>query len=155
MADQSLIKKLKDPEQAQPFGIYEKYFPEKAAILKKANKENCLLLIDNNWKNLNSGSFCKHMTYTLKPDYQPEPEYVDLEIELDDGFYGACSDKGILLPFAFTHLHCLPSLPGFFCFWQEEKNEGYKDTEHISPYVVATRIDGGMKVYARFRKGES
>lgn len=92
-----------------------------------------------------------HKVYRLKPDYKPEPEYVDLEIGFEGGFcgfYGACSDKGILLPFAFTHLHCLPSLPGFVGFFYDDLNFTARFEE------VATKKRDGKNVIARFRKSE-
>jgi len=150
----TLIEQLKKPELAQPFGIYVRYFPEKAAALRKARKENCLWWFRERWDNAGETPFASDATYILQPDYHLEPEYVDLEI-IRKGVWLGVSDEEHnyhFLPFVFVHLHCLDSLPGFFCFWQEENNEGYKDTEHISREVVATAIDGGNKVYARLRK---
>lgn len=157
----TLIEQLKDPKLAQSFGVYEKYFPEKAEIIKKAYPKGCRYFssFSREWNDVPRGENpTQSDTYILKLDYQPEPEYVDLEIDLHEGWYGVWSpckdDESITLPFRFTHLHCLPSLPGFFCFWQEENGEGYKDTEHISFEVVATAISPDNTVFARFRTGE-
>lgn len=158
----TLIKELKDPKQAQPYGIYEKYYPEKAEVFIKAGDKNCLVLDANTWQRPRRSGFYPDNSYILNPDYQleSESEYVDLKIIVrhdEDGkdWLGVHTDynpDNNFLPHTFTHLHCLPSLPGFHCFWQEENNEGYKDTEHITFEVVATAIDGGNKGYARFRK---
>lgn len=146
----NLIEQLKDPKQAQPFGLRT---PEEQEALKKAGKENCRWLSrSGNWiyeEEHKNFPFCIIITYILQSDYQPKPEYVDFEIELDDGFYGArsytCNYKGVLLPFTFTHLHCLPSLPEFDHFFLEGGQ--IQHLEHI-----AESIHNGAKVYARFRK---
>lgn len=100
-----------------------------------------------------------HKVYRLAPKYRPGPEYVDLEIVKSrcGEWLGVSRTDKYELPLCSEHLnlHCLPTLPGFHCFWQEENNEGYKDTEHISFEVVATAIAGGKKIHARFRKGET
>ena len=81
------------------------------------------------------------------------PEYVDLEIVLDNterwlGVYD--KNCNTFLPFGFTHLHCLSSLPNFKEFWYEtEKGNNWYFT---NDGLVATYIDEGKKVFARFRK---
>ena len=71
-----LIEQLKDPKLAQPFGIYEKYYPEKAEVLKKADKQNCLrFYYGDNWIEPIRGPFEGSCTYILRPGYQPELEW--------------------------------------------------------------------------------
>ncbi len=153
MTEQNLIEQLKDPKQARPFGLLKKYFPQKARQIESAFPDGCLI-------HSARGEFFEmratarepslNCTYILKPDYQPEPEYVDLEIELlANGFYGACKDKKCIgpLPYAFTPLHCLPSLLGFDHFVSEGGQ-----TLHLEHIAQTIRIS--KKVYARFRTGE-
>lgn len=146
----NLIEQLKDPKQAQAFGIYQQYYPKKEETLKNAGKENLLYHDLPEWRAKKEARFFSYSTYILKPDYQPEPEYVNLEIELEDGFYGAWRERE-LLPCIFTHLHCLPCLPGFHGFWGDENP---KCEDDLACQYVGREIEKGKKVYARFRKGE-
>jgi len=140
-----LIKQLKEPKQAQPFGLLSK---EKQIICEIAGKKNCSLYTCDGWVKPSSGAFSRSTAYILKPDYQPDPEYVDLEIDIEDVFYGVWrTDDSAFLPYPFTSLHCLPSLPGFYRFFLEDAQ-----TLHLEH--IAERIHNGAKVYARFRKGE-
>jgi len=85
---------------------------------------------------------------------EPEPEYVNLEIEeFADGentkWLGVWNTpEAFFLPHQFTHLHCLPSLR-FECFWY--KFQGGK-VEFYTDGKVSKLISEGKKVYARFRK---
>lgn len=142
-----LIEKLKNKDYVRAFGLMS---AEEQKVFEKVDATNCLFYnYHGKWECLDLGrsNFLNCNTYAIKPDYKPEPEYVDLEIvEYESGMWlGVYSDmKGI--PHHFTHLHCLPSLPNFECFWYEEQPHG------MSIEDVATRISEGHKVYARFRK---
>ena len=153
-----LIEKLKDKNYVRAFGLMT---PGEQKLLRKANTSNCLFYNPGgNWLTIRCDmDFGRDRTYAIKPDYQPEPEYVDLEIELEEckdehgelrRFLGVWNTpKSFFLPYQFTHLHCLPSLPNF---------EGFirKPTMTIEEkwflQGVAKQISEGHKVYARFRK---
>jgi len=138
-----LIEKLKKNEK--PFGLLTL---EEQECLDKVGKQNCLVYTNSGkWENAAKCSFQSGNTYAIKPDYQPEPEFVDLEIVRHGDFLGAFNDPDVL-PFNFTHLHCLPSLPKFHSFVYTKVN----GVEEWLPTVsVASEIDEGHKVFARFR----
>lgn len=91
--------------------------------------------------------------YRIKPDYQPEPKYVDFEIVkhaqgiVQIWWLGVWKELHDFLPYDFNHLHCLPSLPNFAFFWYED---GCK-IPSISIESIANRKAEGKKVFARFR----
>lgn len=153
--DKEIIEKLKDKEYVRAFGLMT---PEEQEILRRVGWKNRLQLATNyNYENKffyeewiddcdkiqNKGRH--HLTFAIKPDYQPEPEYVDLEIVALGGFLGIKSGNTDIFPFPFTHLHCLPSLPTF------EFLHSPGETFKITFWQVATKINEGKKVYARFR----
>ena len=90
-------------------------------------------------------------------NYQPESEYLDLEVVRhaegtveQTWWLGVWADKRAELPHAFTHLHCLPSLPNFEGFWHDyDKKMGRRYFCNITE--AAPKISEGKKVYARFR----
>ena len=90
--------------------------------------------------------------YRISPDYQPErpePEYIDLPIEIDGPWLGV-RGKISLIPYGFCHLHCIPSLPGFEGFRLAEEEEGH---EHDIPLEGVSRCyRQGKVVVARFEK---
>jgi len=146
----NLIEKLKDKTYVRAFGLMS---PEEQECFEKVGKENCLGFSEaiSPWKDIGVGTFLKSMTYAIKPDYQPEPEFENIEVKRADcdgydwlGIHdGGCSFS---LPYAFTHLHCLPSLPNFECFYR-------KDTcANVFADRVSRCISKGQTVYARFRK---
>ena len=138
-----LIEKLKKNEK--PFGLLD---PEEQKYLKKVGINNCrIFFIQNEWS-MAGGSFIAFYTYAIKPDYQPEPEFVDLEIRSDstNDWLGVpdCGGNYDWLPYHFTHLHCLPSLPNFVGFhYDEETTVRFED--------VANLIDKKDTVFVRFR----
>ena len=147
----AIIEKLQDKTKVQAFGICS---PEEQEVYRKAGKKNCLTYdIQNRWVDEHEDmcTFWNHETYAIKPDYKPEPEFVDLEIEMcSGGFFGVKKklDDNLVLPHDETYLFCLSSLPNFMCFWykyQVGKVEFYTDGK------VASLIREGTKVYARFR----
>ena len=142
-----MIEKLKKNKIA--FGLMS---PEEQELLRKANTSNCLFYNPGgNWLTIHCDmDFDRDRTYAIKPDYQTEPEFVDLEIFALDGWLMVQRDSNCeFLPYLQTHLHCLPSLPNF---------EGFirKPTMTIEEkwflQGVAKQISEGHKVYARFRK---
>jgi len=148
----TIIEQLKDKTFVRAFGLMEETLPGSQACYRKVGKNNCLVYtIQGDWKK-GTAHFIDISTYAIKPDYQPEPEFVDLKIEkIKQGNYvwlGAWTKAERSLPHSFTHLHCLPSLPNFAGFWykfQGGKVEFYTDGE------VAKLRDEGKVVFARFR----
>ena len=144
-----LIKRLQDKNYVRAFGLMS---PEEQKCFEKVTKHNCLFYSDcRGWVNT-GGLFMNGSTYAIKPDYQPEPEYVDLEIEEHEGFLGVWRNRAqYFLPHRFTHLHCLPSLPNFEGFWYQETD--IIEHKMIMLVNVATLVYEGHKVYPKFRKG--
>jgi len=147
-----MIEKLKKNER--PFGLLTL---EEQECLKKVSKENCVIF-NETWVTpcRLRQPFENKFTYAIKPDYKPEPEFVDLEIIKDNfGWLGILDVEPPIAPKAdFTHLHCLPSLPGFQCFWEEPKGfHGYMlNRAFWTIGLVSPKLDEGKTVYARFRK---
>ena len=149
-----LIEKLKDKNYVRAFGLMSK---EEQECLEKAGKSNCFVFDGRSWFSMDYYSdkrFHTGCTYAIKPDYKPEPEFVDLEIdediEISTGirWLGVHKDeKSSFLPYLFTHLHCLPSLPNFERFHENDDDED----DFLSIEWIATNIDEGKKVVARFR----
>ena len=139
-----LIEKLKDKNYVRALGLMTL---EEQECFTKVGKENCLFYGDNTWMSTSGDKFLfSGTTYVIKPDYQPEPEYVDFEIEKRSIWLGIETGSNPLFPYVFMHLHCLPSLSNF---------EGFhiKDEENFINIVgVARTISEGKKVYARFKK---
>lgn len=138
-----LIEKLKDNKT--PFGLLE---PEEQECLRNLGKKTCMFYDIGGWRNCGTAieRFDHTLTYAIKPDYQPELEYVDVEICIGrNDTLGAwdCANQNEWLP-----IHCLPSLPDFVKFWlSSPTSEPYR-----ANYTnIAGLIDEGKKVYARFR----
>jgi len=149
--NKELIEKLKIKYYVRAFGLM---LPEEQECFKEVGKGNCLWYYSNSWSgnSMSDNCFSNHMTYAIKPDYQPEPEFVDLEITRQGNWLGITrpwAEDYSRFPSDFNNLHCLPSLPNFefFFYWKET---GIRE---IFFDDVATRIRKDKeKVYARFRK---
>ena len=145
-----MIEKLKDKNYVRVFGLMTK---EEQDCFKNAGSLNCIFYNPGgNWFMLRADmDFARDRTYAIKPDYKPEPKFVDLEVVTSGGFLGVVkpSNDSADLPFIFTHLHCLPSLPGFKEFWY------YREFGHRVDFCcygkVAPLRDRGETVFARFR----
>jgi len=155
-----IIEKLKDKNYVRPFGLMT---PEEQECFRKVGIKSCETYNQAYWQQAVGGCMFEYdqdCTYAIKPDYQPEPEYVDWEIvKGNDNFLGIhrriFNDPPI--PFSFTHLHCVPSLSGFNCFWHDEgpgiAGKGYMHKNSFwSIGLVSPKKAEGKKVYARFRK---
>ncbi|MHC4324087.1 MAG: hypothetical protein ACYSUX_07425 [Planctomycetota bacterium] len=151
-----IIEKLKNKKYVRAFGLMSE---EEREVYRKAGRENCDLYgINGNWIDDKMRVFYNHETYAIKPDYQSEPEYVDLEIKkYEQSKQLGCKIKwlGVFdrdapfeLPHYFTHLHCLPSLENFEKFWIYG-GFGKKLSVSILFTEVATRMNEGKTVYAR------
>jgi hypothetical protein len=155
-----LIEKLKDKNYVRAFGLMK---PEEQECFRKVGPDNCdIYCTSSKWEDASGGGdFCIIWTYTIKPEYQPKPEYVDCEIvkhaqgDIEQTWWLGVwkSSRGKIykfLPYEFTHLHCLPSLPNFEGFHSKENQIS---EFHLSITAVSRIVDEGKKVYARFRKG--
>jgi len=150
-----MIEKLKKNEK--PFGLLSL---EEQECLRQVNKKKAVVVYrgPGKWK---SGSWMfdsPQLVYSINPDYQPEPEpdpeYVDLEIVRDyqdshDSWLGVWRKGHKFLPYTFTHLHCLPSLPNFNKFWFTDDLTG-KECKVLYSDVSNAR-DQDNKVFARLR----
>ena len=143
----ALIEKLQDKTYVRAFGLMS---AEEQECFRKAEIKNCTIyggtcgLSGAVWRKSASSLFQDDYTYAIN-DYQPGPEFVDLEIvKLGCNCLGVNSSD--IVPESFRLLYCLPSLPNFELFWYKDTN-----TIRIDFDVVAKRIIEGKKVYARFR----
>ena len=135
-----MIEKLKSNKKA--FGLME---PEEQECFEKVGKQNCLVYTNGGkWEDAAKCLFQSGSTYAIKPDYKPEPEFVDLEIVAQIGFLGVVQTDKSKLPYTFTHLNCLPSLPGFCRFKTA-------DCPQTAYEEVAGLIANGKTVHAVFR----
>lgn len=147
-----LIKKLKDKSYVKAFGLMS---DEERQCLRNVGWKNRIYYADKGWVTdcdvIGLSSYRWPLTFAIKPDYQQELKFVDLEIEEEGGFLGVyIKNKWYAeLPYAFTHLFCLPSLPNFEEF-RYESSPGMTIC-NSSLTGVAKRISEGRKVYARFR----
>lgn len=148
-----MIEKLKDKNYVRAFGLMT---PEEQECLRKVGIKNCeAYKRDGDWGQAYGDAlhqFDKECTYAIKPDYKPEPEFVDLEIVNSNGALLVIPmhsqgryDSFLSGP---TRIHKLPSLPNFECFWWDNNGARW----NLAIVYVAKNIDKGHKVYARFRK---
>lgn len=139
-----LIEKLKDKNYVRTFGLMT---PEEKECYKKATLSNCLVFANVEWyQAFGNGlrQFDVNYTYAIKPDYQPELEFIKCKIEEYDGYIGIWTENTLLkFPHNFIHLHCVPSMPQFDHFETETKLE--ISTEDVS------RLIKNKIVYAVFR----
>ena len=159
----AMIEKLKDKDYVRAFGLMK---PEEQECLRKAGYKNCQKYqgqtgLKDFWQR--EEYFNNTDTYRIKPDYQPEPEFVDYLIEVCDGEDGDESDlksflgvkhkldNNPILPREHTYLYALPSLPNFECFWYDDIDRGRELP--VAYQDVANRIDKKDTVFARFRTG--
>jgi hypothetical protein len=158
--NKELIKKLKDKNYVRAFGLMSNQ--EKEILLSVGYKNRLVYSSIDTWKDDTAAiawANRSNLTYTIKPDYQPEPEYVDLEVESNKVWLEIKNTAGEgggsinYLPYGFTLLHCLPSLPNFDCFYVVAKDLKPNLTVEISLCEVAKHVSEGKTVYARFRKG--
>ena len=145
-----MIEKLKDKDYVRAFGRMK---PEEQECFKKVGAINCLFYnYHGKWEVLteDKANFMNCNTYAIKPEYQPEPEFVDLEIvEIKDtndiNWLVVVKKDGRhgFLPYILTHLHCLSSLPGFAGFYLKDSKEVQVDFGWVARYFP--------NVIARFR----
>ena len=150
-----LIEKLKDKKFVRAFGLMEEILPGSQECFKKVGKKNCIGYLAEGWIDAapyQYKRFSQGTTYAIKLDYKPEPEYEYVDVEIVEFEQHSGKWLGVpseFLPYQFTHLHCLPSLPNFVGFWcNPDRNIPYL------PFVlIAKKVSEGKKVFARFRTG--
>ena len=153
-----MIEKLKKNKVA--FGLM---LPEEREIFRGIGVGHCCCFTGMGWKQAfgdGVNKFNSETTYAIKPNYKPEPEFVDYLIEICEDancepgtFLGVKEklDNSPILPHDHTYLYCLSSLPNFVHFFAATKNCNDKQiilSEHVAGYIYS-----GKKVYARFRTG--
>ena len=153
-----LIKKLQDKNYVRAFGLMT---VDDRMCFKTVGRDNCEVYCQYDiWSGATCEGFEQSSTYAIKPDYQPEPEFVDIEIrkhrdsQLNEWLGIFDGDSPFELPHDFTHLHCLLSLPNFEGFCKHDNLLDAKDNreEYVFITDIAKLISQGHKVYARFRK---
>ena len=137
----NIIEHLKDKSKARPYGLRS---PEEQEIFRKAGKPNVLYYsINGTWELLTNPSWYSDSTYVLNPDYQPEPEFIDIEI-VPDGIFWKLRES---MPgcTANTSLRTAPIHQKFVQF-----RTGDTYTRHTG--IATGWANEGDKVVARFRK---
>jgi len=120
---------------------------EEQRYMKSLGVENCEVLdSDGKWKKpLDNPKAWYSYRYRIKANFQPEPEYIDLEVkELDGGWLGVNGNK-VNFPYKEMHLHTLMSRKNFKYFSNDIGVE-------IPIENIGKSIDLGIKVIARFVK---
>ena len=137
-----LIERLKSNEK--PFGLLSK---EEQECFNEIGMKNCEIYRYSKWNQAVHNIFHTDSTYRIKPDYQPEPEYDDLEIKEYEFIYYPRKMLGIDLGNGESYiLSKVPSMPNFECFLGED-NKVIHCIANISYY-----INEGNKVIARLRR---
>lgn len=135
--NKELVEKLKNKDYVREFGRMSE---EERELYKKVGARNCVryssVLSICGW--YDAFDFCERFSYAIKSDYQPEPEYEDVEI-VNTGRLGIYTPKG-----RWTNLHEIPSMPNFRGFI----SCGVK----IPMEEVAGALDQKTKVIARMIK---
>lgn len=95
-------------------------------------------------------------SFLLEDQSEPrKSEYIDLPIVQIEEWLGVqilLKDEHFdLLPFPFTHLHCLPSLPGFAGFWTRNKDIQCERYIPVPFERVPIERNEGRAVIARFK----
>ena len=134
MTKAEMIEKLKDPKQAQPFGVLQAYHPKQAEILTTAGKANLLTMYaGGKWKPpINDGSsLYLAETYILADSYKPEPELEKRPVEMDS--------RG----------QCIVNVPGITCRLNIRLVEGYAKFADWEDEAGGLRDLGGVRKLKR------
>ena len=150
----TLIEKLKDPKQAQPYWMLYKYHPEAAKIIAEAKPEELLYVTGRNsdWRTP-KGQRCPDYIYIIKSDYQPPQEYVDLPIIQSGGLFGIDNKPigadNLLFP-CFPHQFVNIGL--IMAIWTFRGCYNTTQAVYVPVDEVANYIENGNTVVAHFRK---
>ncbi len=138
--NKELIEKLKHKDLAQPYCLLTK---KEKRILKDAGYKNRLVLqVDGTFFSDAEGNKQNLDVYILKPDYEPEPEWIDIEI-VEGGQWLKLKENQPGKPGNTWLLDCVAN-PRFVGF--------VSDSGWVRLEEIATRIHNGQKVIARFRR---
>jgi hypothetical protein len=154
----NLIEKLKN--NTTPYALCSK---DEQDCFQWVGRDNLLVFWPDKWHDAanDTHTMNPHLAYRIKPDYQPQPETVDLLVVSALHTFGKkcltvlgciCTDEDIFIP-----LHELPSLPGFRGFWlitQHEPGVRIRLDKSIADELdgqkcIAECIDEGKTVIAR------
>jgi hypothetical protein len=139
--NKELVEKLKNKDYVREFGRMSK---EEQELYKKVGARNCVryssVLRICGW--YDAFDFNEHFSYAIKSNYQPEPEYEDVEIQnwALSGKLGYLDTKLN----KFIPLHEIPSMPNFRGF--------ISCGVEIPMEEVAGALDPKTKVIARMIK---
>lgn len=145
MNEKEMIEKLKTNTTA--FGYLTK---EEQEFFKIIGKENCIVLGETNneyWiQGLSILKWYFNNVYRIKSDYQPEPEYEDIELQIIPFVKKGETLLGIILNNVNKiPLYKIPSMPNFEKFMKDNYNAvGFEN--------IAKNIAEGIKIFARLRK---
>ena len=140
-----IIEKLKQNEK--PFGLLSK---EEQELLKKVEFENRLFYSpEKGWVNDRDSYTGNAQTFRIKPDYQPEPEYVDYEISLDS----TCELLGINWSVSeFFPLGEIVSMPDFEGFYIKSDYSEPEEWVECLQCLISRNIRAKKEIIARFVK---
>lgn len=137
--NKELVEKLKNKDYVREFSRMSK---EERELYKKVGARNCVryssVLGTCGW--YDAFDFYEQFSYAIKPDYQAEPEYEDVEIKQSEPF----GVLGITIDGQFHALHEIPSMPNFRGF--------ISCGVEIPMEEVAGALDQKTKVIARMIK---
>jgi len=137
----NIIERLKDKDYVRAFGLMSE---EEQQTYYQAKTENCLRFsgsVTGKW--VQASIFCIESTFAIKPDYQPQPEYVDLEIKEYEDALGVWEDEEGMT--TFTYLQGLPALQSFGGFWDENGKE-------VDYECISRRFRNGQRTIAKVEK---
>ena len=141
-----LIEKLKDPKQAQAYWMRT---IEEQSILFKAGPERTLIVDCGNKhgrKHYVELSEWREQMIILKPDYEPEPEYEDIDIVVKGHWLILQHSPQLGMSCCVNTAVTNRNFIGFFATFSNYENR-------MALPDIATRIREGHKVCARFVKG--
>ena len=153
MTEKEILENLKDPLKVKQYNFC---LDNEKALLKKAKKaEACLGLTGpGGYVPIHpDAAFISSEYYLIDPAWQSEPEFEYVPIKEYGGLLGIWNlhivneKRPYPYGYDFVHLHCIPSIPSFVRFVDEEK-KGLVFAE-----VVARRWRRGDLTYAQFIKG--
>ena len=145
MTDKERIEILKDKGGAQAFGLLDPKFRD---ILEKVGISRCLIFDGNiGWIFTKTDEFYQGLTYILDPNYEPEPEYIEIEIVL---FNGSCRLKEQSPNNRGKKLCNVIGDQGFVCFHDDFSMETTNAGDLPGWMRQLAAQDGVFKVHARF-----
>lgn len=154
MTEQERIEKLQDRNRAQPFWLRNK---EEQAVLVTAGPKNCLCLSHDDPQGFQARTGPTVTSYTeryiLKPDYKPEPEYIEIEIEIDSE--GMCVLKESVPGCDYKMLWWAESHKDFVCFHDQFDNKTNNAGNVPSKLRGQTSQGNDIEMVARFIKETS